>query len=705
MSKHSRKPHTAALLSMSLLACAIQQACAQALEPVPPDTSAWKCASCAFDYGQSGYFDLGAIGVDDSSYQYGKYSGLNHSGGYVLADGEYRYRDASADYLDVEARNLGLLSRRVTVKGGRQGLIELTGSFQGIPYYRYNDASSPFIRSGDHLALPANWVVGASTQRMTGLAGSLRDSPIRQKREIAAIGARLLAPKTHWTFDFDYRHDIQKGTDVTGANFLTTSSLLATPVDYTTDQVDAGAQYARGDFRFRLGYYGSFFHDASTAFSWDNPFTPFVPGAGVGRISTAPDNDFNQFTLSGAWQILPSTRLMASGALGVATQDDSFIAATVNPDLAATSLPRASLDGRIDTRNYTVRLTSRPYSQISVVADYTRDQRDNKTAQAAYPQVVTDVYVAGTIVNLPYSFDRDTARFMLDFPVAQRFKVELGAKNQKYDTSNREVARSNTAEGWAQVRSNVSSTFGLMLKFDRSHRMIEKYQTAPTIIAVENPLLQRFDLADRQRNAVTASAYYTPVQSVSLGLAVQRDRGNYRRSQVGLTRASDYSLNLSASWTPTANVSLDTYLTRQLISADQAGSQGGQAVDWFAHTADRVSSGGIGARIKNITPKLDIGANGYVAYTNEVIHMDIGSPDTLQLPNNTFRDAGVRVFANYRLSTRSSLRVDVWHERYRTRDWALDGVTPTTIPNVLTLGVASPNFTVNQLAISYRFAF
>lgn len=686
------------------LACGLQQAFGA--EPEQPNLDKWECKACPFDYGRYGYIDLGAIGVDESSYQYGKYSGLNHSGGYLLFGGELSYRNENADYWHVDASRLGLLSRSLTVEGGRQGLIEVKGSFQGIPYYRYRDAYSPFRSAGGHtLVLPANWVTGASTQQMTALQDSLNRVGIRQKRQIAEIGARFMPRQTKWTLSVDYRHDKQNGTGITGANFLTTSSLLAAPIDYSTDQVDAAAQYAKGNWQIRLGYYGSFFHDSDSALTWDNPFTPYVSGAGVGRMSTAPDNSFNQFSVSGAWQILPSTRLMASGAFGAAEQNDGFIASTINPGLATSPLPASNLDGRIDTRNYSVRLTSRPFTRLSVTADYVEDTRNNKTDQALYEQAVTDVYIGSTLANRPYSFYRRTGRLLADFTITRAVKVEAGMRSQRYHATFQDVAHSVTPSGWAEVRATVSSSFGFTLKYDRSHRMVQNYDVQPALIAVENPLLRRFDQANRIREQVMATAYYIPVQSVSLGLSVDRSRDNYENSQVGLTGASNYGLNLTGSWMPTRDASLDVYLSRQIIAADQAGSQTGSVADWFAHTGDRVSSGGINAQWKNVVPKLGIGANLYASYTSEKLRLDTGNPYTIGFPDNTFRDFGVRLFATYGLSDKSSLRFDFWHERYRTRDWSLDGVAPATIPKVLTLGVTSPDFTVNQFAVTYRLKF
>lgn len=674
--------------------------------PMVPDTSNWACKFCAFDYGWKGYLDAGIIGVNNSDYWFGRYNGLYRSGVHPLFDGELRYRDEGGRYLDVVADRLGLMSRSLSVEAGRQGRVEFKGSFQGIPDYRYRDAYTPFLGSGSsHLTLPENWVPGDTPAQMSNLDDSLRRVGVRQKREVYGLGLRLFAPNTRWTFDVNYRHDRQTGNQITGANFLTTSSLLLSSIDYDTDQVDAGAQYVGNKWHVRFGYYGSFFHDADNALTWSNPFNPFAAGADVGRMSTAPDNSFHQLSVSGAWQLSPVTRLMASAAVGEALQDDNFIPYTINPDISTPALPRNSLDGRIDTGNYVIRLTTTPVDKLSLVAEVTEDRRDNKTSSDSYRQVVSDLYVGETLINLPYSFDRTRARVIVNIPVSRLAKLEFGGEGERYDRSNQIVGRTETVTGWGELRSTISDKFGFSFKYDSSHRSVDDIRDLSDVYVVENPLLMRFDMAERDRDHLMATVSYTPLQTVSFGLSAEHSEDDYDHSSVGLTQARNTNISLTGNWTPTKDTSLYVYLTRQLISAKQAGSQTVSLPDWFARTSDRVSSVGIGSQWKNVVPQLDLGANAYYSYTTEGINIDNGSSGVAQFPRNTFRSLGLRFFAKYQISPKSSLRFDVWHENYSTRDWALDGVGVDTIPTVLSLGIDSPDYRINEVVLSYRYTF
>ena len=388
-----------------------------------------------------------------------------------------------------------------------------------------------------------------------------------------------------------------------------------------------------------------------------------------------------------------------------AVQDDAFIPATINPNLQPAALPRTSLDGRVDTANYSVRLTSTPIRRLSLTAEYVEDRHDDKTSQAAYQQIGTDVFIGGTQVNLPYSFDRTTSRLIVDYRLLRVLKFEFGGKSQRYDRSYAAVGRTYTTSGWGEIRTTFSSRYGFSFKYERSHRTVGDYQEIQNIFPMENPLLRKFDMADRIRRQILASAYFLPIPSVSLGLSLENAKDDYSRSAVGLTSAQDYDLNLTANWTPAPDASLYVYLARQIISADQASSQSGSVADWYGHTSDWVNSVGLGGRWKGVLPKLDVGADGIFSYTREAVAVRLGSPGIPQFPDNTVRELSLRLFSRYHLSPHSSLQLDYGYERYLTTDWALNGVQPATIPNALTLGVVSPSYRVNLIALSYRYTF
>ena len=538
---------------------------------------------------------------------------------------------------------------------------------------------------------------------MTALPESLNETGLRRKRQIADLGANFLLNQTHWSFDFKYRHDKQNGEQVSGANFLTSTTLLAAPVNYSTDQVDLGAQYARDNWQFRIGYYGSFFHNADTAVTWDNPFTPFGT-ANVGRMSVAPDNLFNQFSLSGGWQIVPSTRLIGTSPSEKRRRTTRTSARRSNPGISTQPLPRASLDGRIDTYNYTVRLTSRPIDLLSITADWVDDRRDNKTSQAAYPQVASDVYVASTLFNLPYSFDRSTFRALGDISVANFLKVELGAKGEHYDTTYQSVAKTSTGTGWLEFHTTTSSNYGF------------SFEVRP-IASHDRRIPDHSDDHRRRKSAASPVRSRRPYPRRTAGHGLLRSGAECLARPVGRTTQGCLSTNPQSA-SPARAISASRCrqlgrLPRMAHCRRMRRARSSLRIRQAARTADRPTGSphrGRDDHRRHLRPvrtssQTHHGANVYASYTRESIGLSLTTPTVPGFPNNTFRDDGLRLFASYRFNEKSSLRFDYWHEHYTTQDWALDGVAPATIVNALMLGIRSPNFTVDQLSVSYRYAF
>jgi hypothetical protein len=64
-----------------------------------------------------------------------------------------------------------------------------------------------------------------------------------------------------------------------------------------------------------------------------------------------------------------------------------------------------------------------------------------------------------------------------------------------------------------------------------------------------------------------------------------------------------------------------------------------------------------------------------------------------------------KLWATYKVKTDLMVRASLWQERYSSQNWAIDGVSPSTIPNVLTLGETSPQYKVNVASVSLRYRF
>jgi len=670
-----------------------------------PDVSGWACASCPYNYGWSGTGSLGFEGVTNGNYRFGEYSGYDHKGLYLAADGDAAFRDKNGYFFDVAGGNLGLDSRWIDLSGGRQGLFELHGMFREIPQFQFDAGQTPYLGAGgSNQTLPANWVYGGSTAQMTSLPAALQPVGIGNRRRTVDLGADFTPSSSNWDLLFDFRHDLQTGTKITGANFLTTSTQLATPLDYRTDQIDASAGYSRDTWQVRVGYYGSFFSDGNATVEWTNPFMPIVPGTSQGRMSLAPSNAFNQLSLTGGWQILRSTRIMASLAYGREMQDSAFMPSTINPTLTTPALPAGSLDGIVDTGNYVVRLTSSPWRHLSLTGEYLIDRRDNKTPQNVYPQVNTDTFVAASQTNLPYSFDREDAKLNAAYRIMPQLKLQAGGEQERFDRSFEAALRTRTNSVWGEINSSFTSGVDLSLKYSHAQRRFENYQPVTQASSVDNPLLRQFDLANRAREQWLATAAYALSPKFGIDVTLQQDDDKYSDSPIGLTSDKDYSGTLDADWKPTDKISSDAYITRQYIKSEQASSQSFSVPDWSGTNDVVIDTVGISGQWLNALPGVDLGSNYSFSYSRESIAVATGTAET-PFPNNAVNNMAAKLWSRYHVNPRCTIRFEYAYERLDTSDWALDGVEPNTVSNVLALGVNSPRYKVNVLGMRFQYGF
>ena len=64
-----------------------------------------------------------------------------------------------------------------------------------------------------------------------------------------------------------------------------------------------------------------------------------------------------------------------------------------------------------------------------------------------------------------------------------------------------------------------------------------------------------------------------------------------------------------------------------------------------------------------------------------------------------------KVYFDYHWSPSTTVRFGYWHESFRSSDWQLDGVSPATLPNLLSLGARSQRYNQDVLWGSVSFAF
>jgi MtrB/PioB family decaheme-associated outer membrane protein len=408
--------------------------------------------------------------------------------------------------------------------------------------------------------------------------------------------------------------------------------------------------------------------------------------------------------------MLPSTRLMTSLAVGREQQDAAFMPATFNSMLSTAALPAGNLDGRVNTGNYLLRLSSTPMRHLSINAEYVEDRRDNATPQHTFQQVTTDAFVGAGQTNLPYSYDRDHAklnaayRIVPGFALVSQVKLQAGAEYERADRSFQAELRNHTETQWAELNANFAYGVGLAIKYSHSQRMLDLYMPVPGLESPQNPLLQQFTTADRKRQQWLGTLSYSPVPTVVIDVVWQQNDDRYPDTVLGLSSDDDHGGTFDVNWTPTEKISVDVHFTRELLETAQAGSQSFSVPDWFGGANVKIDTVGAGLQWRDAFPRVDFGLNFNWSESNQDTSVNAGAPSP-GFPENTVLDAAARLWSRYHLNEHCSVRFDYEYAKEDTTDWALSGVDPSTISNVLALGVVSPRYDVNLFRLRIQYTF
>ncbi|MBE0623406.1 MAG: MtrB/PioB family decaheme-associated outer membrane protein [Burkholderiales bacterium] len=691
------------LLLLGMLSALSPAAAADGTIPAGVDISKWKCESCKFEKGTSGTVDVGAGSVSDKSAEFGQYNGLYEKGGYFIGDADVRSRGEDGAYWNLNASNLGLDTRSVDAEGGKQGSYKLRLKYDETPHRIWDGAQTPFSGAGGaSLTLPAGFAAG--TTGAMPLAGAMQSVDLYTQRNQLGVGASWVRSK-EWEYGINVRHETREGNILrTGGAFFVNTAQLVDPVDYVTDQVDASASYSGKKFQLKLAYYGSKFSNGNHSLTWQDPYTP-VNGETMGQLALPPDNQFHQIQASGGYQFGDKTRGSADIAFGRMTQNDNFLPSTLNATLAVPGLPGSSLNARAATLDANLKLSSAVTDKLRLSAAYVYSDRDNQTSQAAYPSVATDMFVGTARTNLPYSYTQDKLKLSADYRASARLRGSVGADFDTHKRSYQDVDKTSEDTLWGKLSSRVTDKIDLTLKLAQGERRFSgTYQVVPEITPPENPLLRRFNMANRTRETAGLRADFALMENVNFGLGVDSSDDKYSDSSIGLTSARDLSYNGDLTVAFSARTSMHLFANRQEIKSKQAGSQAFSSPDWFGETKDTIDFFGLGLKYVAIPDKLDIGADyGYTASRSE-ISVNNGASDP-SFPNITTKLNSVKLYATYRMKENMSLLAGYWYERYDTRDWMSEGVGPATIPNVLTMGLQSPQYKVNVVRLALRYKF
>ncbi len=400
-----------------------------------------------------------------------------------------------------------------------------------------------------------------------------------------------------------------------------------------------------------------------------------------------------------------NTAVAFSAAVGRGEQTSELQLYTINTSLAAPAVPITELDGKVDTNNYALTITSKPLPKARIKFAYRYDERDNQTPISTWTRVITDAFVTNDAEqNIPYSYERSRLTVDGSYKLFDTLTVSGGYTRTETERDFQEVADQTEDTSWGQLKWRPTRFLVATFKGGDSLREIDAYDTTVAESFGQNPLMRKYYLAHRYREfaEVTLSASL-PEKPLSVGMSYLYADDSYSQSELGMQQSEENRWTFDVSWASSENSSLYLTVGSEAIEAVQAGSESLVGPAWEASHDDDFSHIGAGFAIRGLGENVDL-VFDYSHGEGETEILYAGpAVSAAQLPELESTLDSLRLTLSYDWSEKLATDFIIRYEAFETVDWALDGVLPGTIPAVLTMGAESYDYDIWAVGISFRY--
>jgi MtrB/PioB family decaheme-associated outer membrane protein len=380
-------------------------------------------------------------------------------------------------------------------------------------------------------------------------------------------------------------------------------------------------------------------------------------------------------------------------------QDDPLLPYSTNPLYSDWPLPRTSLGGKIDTSTLDLagKLTARLARRLDLTARIKLDERDNKTTVNLWTPVLTDLVPTPERPNRPYSFKREKYELELRWRARNRIRLMGGIQQYNIERSLQSVDETRERSYWGELTLDPWAVAQLRLKLESSERNASPYLQLEDGGPVENPLMRKFHLAERDRDGAIIELDLSPVERMGISLSYFMAEDEYSASVVGLQESKEQSLSLDLNYAINSKLSLYAYYNQEKIDSEMSSISGRTGLAWNATTDDSTTTVGIGFNGR-ISEKVSFGFDWVSSdATGKVLTESGQGEDPFPPLRSDLRNA--RLHVSYELNEQWGVKAYAEHEKYHSTDWAVDGLGPDGLLQVLTLGAVSPDYNVTVLRV------
>jgi MtrB/PioB family decaheme-associated outer membrane protein len=654
-------------------------------------------------------------------------------------------KDNGTSLVAVAVDNVGYRDQRYFAQFEVPGTVRFSGEWNQVPTFWSINTRSAYSGAGTSVqTLPAGLAtaVQAASSSLIPLytAQALANAfDTRSRRDTLTLNL-LYTPTPNLDVNVNLSSARKNGDEPWGMSFGFGQTVeVAAPVDTRTTDLAAGAEWNNSRGMLRVNYDGSWFTDHQDSLTIDNPSRAIdspTAGSSRGRTALWPGSTSHTVTGAGAIRLAGHSRLTASLAVGTWRQDQTLLPATINTAIATPSLPRTS--AQTDARRIATNIvfTTRPATMLGITARYRLYDFNDRTPDYSPFQLVqydqsNDVDDVIPVETRSIFNHRDNA---LDVEATlTRFRavsISGGYRLNRDNRTERVFGITTDNAVFASVDSASTGIVSLHGVFEHARRRGSEYDEEVLLDAGEYPGLRRFDIADRDRNRVTAMLQVMPVANLAVSGSITATKDTFPDQQYGTQdtfglqdrNSQGYAVFLDA--TPSDAVTVGGGFGYQLYKTSQQSRQvstggtvplSGQQLDprrdWTLSEDEKVRYVAANLELAHLFPKTAVRFTYDYNRAESPYTYGIPTPGVLSTPTqlppviNRWHTATIDI--RYFLRRNLAAGLMYWYDRYTVDDFALGSQIEDkpAIPGIILLGYGFRPYRANSFWARLLYLF
>jgi len=641
-------------------------------------TENWQCKYCPENDIWQSKINTHIGYLDEDAFHFGNYSGIEENGALFISGDLNMLKDDT--YWNTSFQNFGLDSVGLQSEYGKLDSYEVALTYQSIPIRKYNRLTTPFENSGSNqLTLPSAWIQSGDARDYAG-SNLFSQFSLATDWDLFSLSFDYAADN-NFDYSTSYRRLQKEGIREFSATQILNATFLPFPIDQTTQDFVASASYSLEKWFVKLNAKISRFDNQIDSVTYDLPYISLVNGGEQGGLSTAPDNTYTNISFYSQYAYAPRSFAKLRYSTGQLKQNEKFLASTTNSNLLA-ALPQSDLNGEVTTNDLSIQLHHRFDKQWILRIKYRDRERNNKSDQLVFQQVVTDTFIGSNLTNLPYDFSKETFSSRLDFRLNSHQKSSIGYHSED-KTRNFQSIYKTKEDGFS---AKYNATFFDDIQIAVKGELLSRDSSAPQLIdflgVTENPLMQRFNVANREQGKIDFQLFYNLSENFSATISGKYAEQDYHEIKIGLINNQQENINLDLYWNLNETSNFSVYYQQEKIETELAGSDGFSSANWQANNLDEVTSYGFNFSFQklldnNLSLTFDYSRSDADSIT-DIVRSNI--TDTLPSVSSLWSNAELKIDYNY--SEKLNFSLSFQYQEFENSDYAIDGVISGSLTNL-----------------------